>query len=149
MKSTVLFSILLALQSHSFAASQKLSCRNEARSLVTASMIVTATDMKLKFGEGSSGGNLENDIKNKSANLPRVRSTGDSEYRVYVGEVLGNLALSTYRTLQVSVKLSDLNKASLQKNKSEFHVTFSISDDHSKDGEGFTFSDYGMLCRIF
>ena len=85
---SILILLLTILAQVSFGSVKSFSCRNEARSAVTASLTMNQVAMNLKFGKGSDGGRTEDDIKNKSVHLNIDSEASANGYIEYSGDVL-------------------------------------------------------------
>ena len=137
--------IILVFSSFSFAAggtAYSLICRNEAHSAVTASLNLNDSQIILVYGSVADNSSLEQDIKNKNANLKIDKSSSGKGWVEYAGEVATNNAFGEYRTIEVRLQPSHL------KSPKEFHTTFAISESHEKSDDPSVFSSYGMICKI-
>ena len=132
---TVLFSSFLSL----FVEAASLQCVNVAHSKVTFSMNTADQFIRLNFGKGSDGSNLESDIANKAVTVRLDKSASHNGWSEYSGQVKTE-AFQDYRTIQVRFQTADLNKKPMR-------VLMSPSNAHVKDGDAYTFYQFEMSCK--
>ncbi len=141
MKMTLIMALITLSQSVTFAAVKTYRCRNEARSLVTASLVMTATTIKMKFGSGSDGGDLEEDFKNKTVSLKLDPEASQNGWLGFTGDTLVNPTFSDYRTVEVRVETASLTK------KLPIEMKFALSSTHAKNQTALSAYSYGMICQ--
>lgn len=116
-------------------------CTNVARSPVTFRMQVKGKQLKLQFGNGSDGSQLEDELKSRSLTLPMETSSSLRGWAQYNAELLVNHDFGDYREVQIRFRSEDLLKSK------SLRVIMSPSNTHSKDSSGDVFTQYEMICQ--
>ena len=141
MKMPLVIALVCLSASVTFASVKTYRCRNEAHSALTASLTMTKSIVKIKFGSGSDGGNLEQDLKNKSLSLVLDADSSHNGWLGFTGVILVNSTSADYRTVELRVASTSLEM------KSPIKMTFQLSDTHTKNQSPLSAYDYGMICQ--
>lgn len=145
MKSTLSIlslSVLTFISTSSFAAAQKLECKNEAHSAITFSLSIDQDKASLAFGQSGNQSELEKDLVGKKLNLvlnPEASARGWLEYD---GAILVNKYYHESRDVQIRVAQSELEKTT------DIRVVMAPSDTYPDNLGGIVFHQYGMKCVV-